>query len=115
MPDEGFTPEPMSAGERLKKNLAWLFQGFVVACLVLVVAFGGMAAYGALFAAATTAIQFAADLMFSGFVTLILFAAAIIPTLFSNLESEAGVLRALGASLGLILIMGLISEVAPVG
>ena len=106
-------PAPMSKTERLKKNVLWLAQGFVTACIVLGLAFGGLAAHGALFGSAVNPIHYAADLMFSGFVLAVLLAATLIPTLLSSLTDEAGVLRALGAALGLLTIMGMISEVTP--
>ena len=108
-----FTPEPMSKSERLKKNLLWLVQGFFVACIVLGLAFGGIAAYGGLVGSAENPVLYAAEAMFSGFVLAILLAATLIPTLLSSLSNEAGVLRALGAGLGLLTVMGLISEILP--
>lgn len=106
-----FTPEPMSKAERLKKNLLWCGQGVLAACGAVALAFGLLAAWGAL-SGAPDAIEYAADLMFSGFVLAILLATTIIPAGLSSLKNEAGVLRALGAVLGLILAMGLISEIA---
>ena len=108
-----FTPEPMSKFERLKKNLLWLVQGFMVACAVLGLAFGGIAVYGGLVGAAASPVRYAAEAMFSGFVLAILLAATLIPTLLSSLSNEAGVLRALGAALGLLVVMGTISEILP--
>ena len=108
-----FTPEPMSKTERLKKNVLWLVQGFILACIVLGLAFAGLAAYGAVVGSADDPVRHAAELMFSGFVLAILLAATLIPTLLSSLSNEAGVLRALGAGLGLITVMGLISEMLP--
>ena len=107
------TPEPMSKAERLKKNVLWLVQGFITAVIVLGLAFSSFVAYGALLGAVANPIHYAADLMFSGFVIAILLAATLIPTLLSSLTNEAGIVRALGAGLGVLTTMGVISEVMP--
>lgn len=113
MADDKFSPEPMSKMERLRKNVLWLFQGFGLACVILGLALVGIALYAVMFEDTESPIHYAADLMFSGFVIVVLLAATIIPALLSSLKSEAGVLRALGAGLGVVLAMGLISEIAP--
>ena len=107
------SPEPMSKTERLKKNALWLFQGFLVACVVLGAAFGAIAAYAGAIASANHPLHYAAETMLSGFVLAILLAATLIPTLLSSLTNEAGVLRALGAGLALLTVMGIISEITP--
>jgi hypothetical protein len=103
----------MSKIERLKKNVLWLIQGFITACIVLGFAFGGIAAYESLFGSAENPVRYTAEAMFSGFVLAILLAATLIPTLLSSLSNEAGVLRALGAGLGLLVVMEMISETLP--
>ena len=98
-------------GKRLGVTLGWVFQGFVQAVILMALAFGAFAAWGALFASSDNPLRYGASVMMSGLVLFILFASSIVPGLLSGMTTPEGAMRTCGGALGFLLIMSISSEI----